>query len=96
MVDPANESLPPVADDRDAPIIFFDQAGTFGAYNGIGHITLSAILMRRGQNGTVKSDEQVTAYLRTNLHGLRALQAAIEGALLIAEPLPQGSEGKAN
>jgi hypothetical protein len=75
-----------------APFVYFEGAPTSGSVNGLIRITLSAerVLPR---DGKVAADQVAVAYLRTNVQGARALVEALNGALLLAAPAP---EGKAN
>ncbi len=75
-----------------APVIFFDAAPTFGSFNGIVAVTLSAALQSLQNDGKVKVENHVVAHLRTNVEGIRSLKAAIDGVLLAIEP----TEGQAN
>jgi hypothetical protein len=74
-----------------APIIFFDGAPSFGSVGGLAYISISAML-QVPSNVEVKVEHHVVAHLRTNMDGLRALRAAIDGALLAMQPV----EGQTN
>lgn len=55
-----------------------DEFSTAGYYNGIAHITCSALrFMPGGGTERVLSDQVVVAHLRMNLHALAALKGAI-------------------
>ena len=75
-----------------APVIFFDAAPAFGSFNSLVAITLSAGLQSPQDDGNVKVENHVVAYLRTNVEGIRALKAAIDGVLFAIQPI----EGQAN
>lgn len=75
-----------------APVIFFDEVPSFGGFNGIVSIPLTAALQAITGDGNVKVEHHVVAHLRTNVQGIKALRAAIDGALLALEP----TKGQAN
>lgn len=75
-----------------APFLYFEEAPTLGYMNGIIRITLEAGRQYSPTLGEVVTDRVVVAYLRTNIQGALALKAAIESALLLANPA--GSEAK--
>jgi hypothetical protein len=82
----------PVSDSSHAPFIFYEVAPAFGFTNGVVNITLSANRTWVGPNG-VMNEQVVTAYLRGNIQAALSLRQAIDNALLLATPTP---EGKAN
>ncbi len=84
--------IPYAGDVGRAPVIFFDAVSNFGGFNGIVGIALTAALQVPGNDGKGKVEHHVVAHLRTNVEGIRALKAAIDGALLAVEP----TEGQAN
>jgi len=47
-------------------------------------------------NGIVNEQVVVVAYLRGNVQAALSLRRAIDNALLLAAPTPEGSHGKAN
>ena len=59
-----------------APIIFVDQVVTAGFYNGIAHMTLTALRFV-SVNGAPTDDLMVTGYLRMNWAAVMALKSAI-------------------
>ncbi|MGE4080111.1 MAG: hypothetical protein AB7F22_31660 [Reyranella sp.] len=76
-----------------APFIFTDNAAALGYYNGIAHITLTAMRFRPRNDdkpGTV-ADNVVTAHLRMNLVALASLKAAIEKIEFLAKPAATAS-----
>ena len=77
-----------------APIIYFDGAPTFGFNEGIANVTLEVVRMKY-TNGKVVSDRVTVAHLRMGLPAMMRLKAAIDGAILIANPVEK-PEGKAN
>ena len=89
---PSGTSPPAVSDDHRAPVIFFDNALTFGHYNGTAHITLSVNLSRSGGGSGITNTEQVAAYLRMNLQALKQLKEAIAGIELLLEPVKGKSQ----
>jgi len=90
------ETIPSVENARsaiasgNAPYIFFDEAPNFGSYNGICHVSLEAMRFNTTPSGVV-ADRVTVAHLRMNLQGAMALRAALDGALLIAVPKPEGA-----
>jgi hypothetical protein len=94
------EIIPSVAGDvsgvasANAPFIYFDGAPTFGFKEGIANITLEALRYVHA-NGKVISDKVIVAHLRMSLPGMLRLKSAIEGALLLAQPV-ENPEGKNN
>lgn len=89
------KSLPPIlyaGDVGRAPVVFFDAVPSFGGFNGIIGLALSAALQVPGNDGKSKVESHVVAHLRTNVEGIKALRAAIDGALLAMEP----TQGQAN
>lgn len=74
-----------------APFILFEGAPFFGLLNGVAKITLETQRMiAPGPNGTVLSDRVLVAHLCGNIPAMKALRAAIDGVLLLAEPKPEG------
>ena len=57
--------------------------------NGVISITLSASRTWAGPNGIV-NEQVVVAYLRGNVQAALSLQQAIDNALLLAAPTPEG------
>lgn len=68
-----------------APFVYFEEAPAFGVMNGLVRVTLSA---ERTEviEGILAPSQVITAYLRTNIQGARALIEALQGALLMAIP----------
>jgi hypothetical protein len=83
----------PIHDTPHAPFIFYEVAPGFGVMNGVVNITLSANRTYVGANGAVVNEQVVVAYLRGNVQAALSLKAALDHALLLAAPTP---EGKAN
>jgi hypothetical protein len=79
-----------VVDAPHAPIIFFDEATNFAAYNGIISVTLAAVRSIPDSKGGIANDQIVVAYLRSNMRGAKALRDSLDRALLLAEPKPEG------
>jgi hypothetical protein len=74
-----------------APFLYFEGAPTFGHLNGIIRVTLEATRdLPTGQHpsATVGTDRVLVAHLRGNIQAFLALRAAIDGALLLANPAP--------
>ena len=70
-----------------APILYFDDVPTFGHGNGIIRITLEAVRLHTSNLGEVARDRVVVAHLRMSIPTALALRDAIEGALLLANPV---------
>jgi hypothetical protein len=68
-----------------APFVYFEEAATFGHVNGIIQVTLEAVRLYPDPPA-VKRERVVVAHLRMNIPAAKALQRAIEGALLLAAP----------
>jgi hypothetical protein len=85
----------PVSDTPHAPFIFYEGAPVFGFTNGVVNITLSANRTFANATGAV-NEQVVVAYLRGNVQAALSLRHAIDSALLLAAPVSQGPEGKAN
>jgi hypothetical protein len=85
--------LPPVKTNDQAsngsPIIYFDEVTSFGAYNGIAHITLEALRFM-DIDGKLRTDRVAVAHLRMNYVALRALKDIAERLELMAKPVPEG------
>jgi hypothetical protein len=69
-----------------APLLYFDEARTFGHGNGIIRITLEAIRLYSSNEGGVGHDRIVVAHLRMSVAAAVALKNALDGALLLANP----------
>jgi hypothetical protein len=82
-----------VADTPHAPFIYFENAPAFGFTNGVISITLSANRTYADADGAIINEQVVVAYLRGNVPAFVGLRQAIDNALLLAAPTP---EGKAN
>lgn len=80
-----------VVDAASAPFVYFEEAPALGHVNGLIRITLSAerVVLNKG---TPVGEQVVTGYLRTNIQGARSLIDALQGALLMAQPVekPEG------
>ncbi len=68
-----------------APILYFDDAPTFGYLNGVVQVTLDAMQLYPDPPG-VKRELVVVAHLRMNVRAAQALRAALDGALLLSAP----------
>jgi hypothetical protein len=86
---PAEETFIPVSDSLHAPFIFYEWAPSFGFMNGIVNITLAANRSWVGPDGVV-NEHVVTAYLRSSVQAALSLRKAIDDALLLAAPVPEG------
>jgi len=70
-----------------APFLYFENAPTFGALNGVIQITLEAQRIFPTDAGTAV-DRVVVAHLRMNIPAAMSLKGAIDGALLLVTPGP--------
>jgi len=78
-----------------APFVFFDSVPTMGHFNGIAHLSLSAMRFTvriDGSEGAVPIDNVFVAHLRTNAAGLAALKSAIAKIELLAAPVDEASK----
>jgi hypothetical protein len=87
-------STPPPVETNDkasngSPIIYFDEITSFGAYNGIAHITLEGLRFM-DIDGKLRTDRVVVAHLRMNYVALKALKDIAAKLELMAEPIPKG------
>jgi len=74
-----------------APFIYFENVPFYGLLNGVGQITMEAgRIFGADADGKVILDRVVVAHLRGNIPAIRALRAALDGILLMAEPKPEG------
>ena len=80
----------PISDTPHAPFVFYENAPAFGFMNGVVNITLSANRTYAGPNGTIVNEQVVVAYLRGNVQAALSLRQAIDNALLLAAPTPEG------
>jgi hypothetical protein len=70
-----------------APFVYFDDVPTFGHRNGIIRITLEANRLHTSDQDEVTQDRVAVAHLRMSIQAALALRAAIDGALLLANPV---------
>jgi hypothetical protein len=74
-----------------APFIYFDNVPFFGLLNGVGQITLDANrLWGADAESRPIIDRVIVAHLRSTLPAVKALRAALDGIILMAEPKPGG------
>jgi hypothetical protein len=77
-------------------IVYFEECPSFSHMNGIIGITLAVTgNVPEASTEAVKRTASVAAYLKCNIPAAMALRAAIDGALLLAQPVDK-PEGKAN
>jgi hypothetical protein len=69
-----------------APFLYFEDASAFGHLNGIIRVTLEASRIFPTGAGQVGIDRVIVAHLRMNIPAALSLKAAIDGALLLANP----------
>ena len=77
------------------PVVYFDSAPSLSYLNGVIGVTLVASGNVPGPNETVISVASVVAHLKCSIPAALALKSAIEGALLLAQPVEK-PEGPAN
>ena len=77
------------------PVVYFDEAPTFSHMNGVIGITLTAAGNVPDAKGGLVNCVSVAAFLKCNIPAARALRAALDGALLLAQPV-KNPEGKSN
>jgi hypothetical protein len=70
-----------------APFLYFENASAFGIMNDIVQITLESQRIFPA-DGRVAADRVVVAHLRMNIQAALSLRAALDGALLLANPGP--------
>jgi len=75
-----------------APFLYFEAAPTFGHASGVIRVTLETTRLYAVAPGQVTSDRVVVAHLRMNIPATRSLIAALQGALLLANPAPSDSK----
>jgi hypothetical protein len=74
-----------------APFIYFDNVPFFGLMNGVAQITLDANrLWGADSESRPIIDRVIVAHLRTTLPAVRALRAALDAVILMAEQKPEG------
>ena len=85
---PVPREVPPLAvrASDNAPFVYFEEAPSFGHYNGVIRVTLEAARLHSEHPGTVTTERVVVAHLRMNVAAARSLKAALEGGLLLANP----------
>jgi len=69
-----------------AQFLYIDRASTYGANHSILNITLEADRNMIDAAGAPARDRVVVAHLRMSIPAALSLKAAIEGALLLAQP----------
>jgi hypothetical protein len=74
------------------PVVYFDHAPTFSYLNGVIGITLTGTGNVPTETGGIEMVAAVVAHVKCNVPAARALRDALNGALLLAEPVenPQG------
>jgi hypothetical protein len=101
MSDEANktivERIPSVAGEisavasANALFMYFEGAPFYGLLSGVGKVALtSSRQIASKEGGGVLFDQVIVAHLVGNLPAIRALRAALDGIILMAEPTPDG------
>lgn len=70
---------------KDAPVIFFDAAPVFGAFDGTIRITLS-MSCPVPEGDRIKDEFVVTAFLRCGIEAAKNLREHLDKAILLASP----------
>jgi hypothetical protein len=77
-------------------IVYFDEAPSLSHMNGIIGVTLTVSgNVPDGATGGIKRCASVVAHLRCNIQAAMGLRAALDSALLLAQPVEK-PEGKSN
>jgi hypothetical protein len=77
------------------PVLYFDSAPSISHLNGVIGITLTVTGGAPTKNGGVDTVAAVAAYLKCNVPAAISLRAALDQAILLAQPVDNPS-GKAN
>ena len=77
-----------LAGSANAPMIYFEDAPTFGHSNGVIRVTLAAARIYPDQADPSKAgvDRVIVAHLRMSLVSARALRRALDRAILLGTP----------
>lgn len=76
-----------IKDPTAGPVVFFDQAPTFGHLNGVIEVTLTSRLLLPTTDGKVANEIVAAGHLRGSVAAMASLRAAIDAALkMAAEP----------
>lgn len=86
---PNQGTIIPVSDTPHAPFIFYEGVPAFGFTNGVINLTLAANRTWIGPDG-IANEQVVVAYLRGNIQAAINLREAIDNALLLGAPTPDG------
>lgn len=81
--------------DTPLPVIYFENAPSLSHLNGIIGVTLVVTGNVPTGDGSIVSCASVVAHLKCNVPAARALRAALDNALLLAQPLEKPG-GKSN
>jgi hypothetical protein len=74
-------------DDKQGQIIFFEMTPSFGHIAGIIDVCLATTRAKPGADGSVTREATIVANLRCTAIGARELRDALNGALLMLEPV---------
>ena len=87
---PVSSELPPlaVAASDHAPFLYFEHAPNMGYLNGVIQITIEALRFTTMAPDNITRERVTVAHLRMNVPAAQSLKAAIEAALLLANPAP--------
>jgi hypothetical protein len=92
------ENIPSIAGDisaigsANAPFVYFEDAKFYGLINGIGKVALTSSRQIALSPEGVLFDHVIVAHLVGNLQAIRSLRAALDGIILMAEPIPEGAK----
>jgi hypothetical protein len=77
------------------PIVYFDAAPSLSHLNGVIGVTLTVTGNVPTADGNIIQVASVVAHLKCNIPAARALRAALDSALLLAQPV-ENPTGKSN
>lgn len=72
------------------PLLFVDDVGTLGHYNGIVHLSLDQLRFEPTPEGHLRAERMAVAHLRMNVVAAQGLRNALDKALLMAVPVSKG------
>lgn len=89
MGQPPKSTSPPrlIKDPSAGPVVYFDQAPTFGHLNGVIEVTLTGRLLLPTADNRCITEIIAAGHLRGSIAAMASLRDAIDGALkMAAEP----------
>jgi hypothetical protein len=82
---------PTVVNSLGAPTLVIDGCPNYGFYDGMGNMTLTAVVRTAMNDGTIRIDSVVVAHARFGLDTARMLKETLEKIILIASK-PEGEQ----